>query len=236
MAYKKSFKAQPMFDTVSVVAAAILAYRTNGQIEKADLKVNDLRLTGDEWLPTPVVVKSNKTMVTEFLEHPELLTQELLDEAKAQILAVQGQLTLAVLTGKKVSDFVRDLAVVIENDQIQQYRIGLVVYVPNVYKTIQAKEKIAETINENLYTSIALGAPGQKLAVNFTLIEKRYIQSINCFSAFGKDENGNFVQFLTPHEDRCVTGKLSGKVKAVGNDKWHNNAMVTNLNFVKVVA
>ena len=218
---------------LEAVAAAVAAFHAQGdKIEKYDVTAVPARVYSDYTAPAVTAVKANKTLALEFLEKG-LVTQAHRDEAEVVIQHIQGQVTMSLLSGKKVSEFVKSLAVELEKEEIPEYKLGLLVYAPNVHHTAQVKEAITEQTTELLYTSQALGPVDAKVTVNFTLIEKRFVQNFGCYSAFGKDDAGNLVSFLTKHEELCESGKRVGKVKKAGADSWHNNAVVTSLNYVK---
>jgi hypothetical protein len=123
----------------------------------------------------------------------------------------------------------------LEQEELPEFKLGILVYAPNVYASAKVREAIDEKTTECMYTSQSLGADGNKVTVEFTLIEKRYVASFDCYSAFGKDEFGNLVSFLTKHEELCDDGTYTGKIKKSGPDHWHNNAIVTSLNYLKAV-
>lgn len=227
---KKSTMPVKTISTLDVIAAACMAYHANGdKIEKYDVAARE---ANDYHPETPQVI-SNKTRANTILENPELIPQVAKDEAQEVIQFLQGQLTMSVLTGAKISDFIRDLGMALEEETVPASKVGLLVYAPNAFAGGKKREVIAEATMESLYTSQPLGTEGTKVEINFTLIEKRSVQSLDCWSAYGKDEHGNLVSFLTKHEELAVSGKYVGKVKKAENDKWHNNAMVTSINYVK---
>ena len=214
------------YPTVEVIAAAIIAFREcNNTIQQSDE-------CGDSTTPR---LLSNKSRVLELLRQNAVFSEEVREEATAMISALQANMTLNLLTGKRMSDFVKDLISTLNEENIPQNRVGLALYAPKVHAGLVEKSAVTEQVNECLYTSAPLGEPGQKVSLTFKLIEKRFVMKINCFSAFGSDEQGNLVSFLTSDEDRCQSGKITGKVKSAGIDKFHNNATVTSLNYVKTV-
>lgn len=231
-----SAKAQPMIPTVDAVAATVFAFRTQGnKIEKYDVTAQPEQVYSDYTAPAVAAVTSNKTLAFAALDNATI-TQADRDEAQEVISYVQGQVTMALLAGKPCSDFVKELAKALEETEVPRFKIGLLVYAPNVRYTGEKREAINEQTTELLYTSQALGAVGQKVEFNFTLIEKRYVQAFDMFSAYGKDDAGNLVNFLTKHEALAADGKKVGKIKKAEADKWHGNAMVTSLNYVKAAA
>lgn len=214
------------------MAAACFAYRANGgsvvrSNNAAYTYVNENGVSVD--VPE---VWSNKILAQDALAQ-NIISQADKDEAALVIQSIQGQVTMALLSGKKVSDFVKELAKVLEEESVPLFRLGLLVYAPNVYYMAKAKEDIVEKTTECLYTSQPLGSVGATVTIDFTLIETKYVQKLGCHSVFGKDDAGNLVQFLTKHEHLCRSGKRVGKIKNAAADKWHSGALVNFLNYVK---
>ena len=233
MAYRQRTPV-PEYPTLDLVAAGIMAYHANDdKIERADLNAGGGQWEGDEWFPNSAPIVSNKTLATKIIRD-NAVTDDARAEAAEMVQALQTDMTFKLLTGKTVSPFVKDMVGTFDNETSTEFKLGLLIYVPNTYAGLKAAEKRLEEEVAERYTSKAIGSVGQKVTVNFTLISKRWIDKFACFSAFGKDDAGNLISFFTGHEDRCVTGKLTGKVKFAGQDKYHGNAIVSNLNFVKV--
>ena len=229
-------KAQPMIPTVDAVAATVFAFRTQGnKIEKYDVTAQPEQVYSDYTVPAVTAVKSNKTLAFEAIDNGTI-TQADRDEAEVVIQHIQGQVTMALLAGKKVSDFVKEVAKALEETDVPRFKLGLLVYAPNVHHQATKREEINEQTTECQYTSQALGAVGAKVTVNFTLIEKRYVQAFDVFSAYGKDDAGNLVSFLSKHEELCQSGMVKGTIKKAETDSWHNNAVVTCLNRVKLAS
>ncbi len=226
----KSTMTVKTFKTLDAVAAAVIAFKQNAnKIEKYDTPA----MAATEYHPATPMVVSNKSRALAVLASGVPIAQEYLDEAAEIINYLQSQVTMSVLSGKKVSDFTRDLVTAFENDTVPQFKLGLLLYAPNTWHTGKARDAITEETTECLYTSQPLGYVGDKVTVNFTMLEKRYIQSLDCFAVYGKDDKGDLISFLTKHEKLAASGTYTGKVKSAGNDQYHNNAMVTSLNYVK---
>jgi hypothetical protein len=232
-----AMKPRATYPMVDVVAATLIAYHYNGDtIQKYDIpyKPESTYYDGTKLAEQPSVT-SNKTFVLALLDQLVTITDADREEAQEAISYIRGLVTMGLLSGKKVSTFIVELAKAMEEETVLKSQVGLLVYAPNVVRVAKTRDAITEQTNELLYTSQPLGAVDQKVTLNFTLIETRFIQQIGCFSAYGKDDAGNLVSFLTKHEHLCVSGKIVGKVKKAEPDQWHNNAIVTALNYVKAV-
>lgn len=190
---QRSAKSAKEFTTIDVVAAAFMAYATNGQkIEKRDIAAQPATSVS---LETSMVV-SNRTLVNRLLQNPANITAEARQEAVEAIAYLQNAILMGVLTGRIVPKFTLELVGAIENETMTENRIGIAVYTPSTYYNGKAKDVIKELTNERMYTSQALGRIGEKVAFNFTCLEKKYIQVLDCFSAYGTDDAGNLVKFF----------------------------------------
>jgi hypothetical protein len=238
MFYRKKYPAKVTtngvtFPLMDVVAASLIAYKLNGnKIEKYDVPAYTPEQGDTSRVATPRVV-SNKGIIVDILKDPLRITQSDRDEAELVVQYCQGQVTMSILCNKKVSDFMKDMVAIFELPQVSASKFGMLVYAPNTYYTGKARDEVTEKTVELQYTSQPLGHVGDKVTFNFTLLKTGYIQSLDCYSVYGTDDAGNLVSFLTQHKHLCVSMKLSGKVKSAANDAWHNNAMVTSLNYVK---
>jgi len=110
---------------------------------------------------------------------------------------------------------------------------GIIVWAPKLTVDIQRSRDIKEISAAYELSSKFVGKPGDRIEFNFTLIEKRFVRSIDTWSAYGHNEQGNLVQFLTKHEELCATGRIRARIKSHDKNRYHNNANVTVVNFVK---
>lgn len=230
-------KVAKTFKTVEVVAAAFIAWKAQGdKIVKADSAEHDIF---DYAVNPPLKIKvpamvSNRTIMLDALNGVgHKITDEALQQAEEAINYVRGQVTMSLLTSKRVSDFMKNLAAGIEPEEVSQSTLGLLAYIPSVFSNGKKRDDITESINQLAPTSQALGSAGQKIEIEFTMIENRFVQQLGCYSVFGKDANGNLVGFLSKHASLCISGKIQGKVKSAGPDKYRGGATVTFLNYVK---
>ncbi len=238
MFYRKKYPAKVAsngvtFPLVDVVAAAVIAFKLNGnKIEKNDIPAYT-PAQGDTSRPANPCIISNKALIIGVLKDPFRITKADRDEAELVIQYCQGQVTMSLLCGKKVSDFMKDMVAIFELTEVPTSKIGMLVYAPNTYFTGKARDEVTEKTAELQYTSQPLGQVGESVTFNFTMLKTGYVQSLDCFSVYGTDDAGNLVSFLTKHKHLCGSMILTGKVKGAANDTWHNNAMVTSLNYVK---
>ena len=150
-----------VFPTVNMVAAAITAYRLNSStIQKYDSQDN---------AESPVV-RSNKTIITEILRDMPELSESEKAEANEIIHHIQNSVTMALLAGKNVSPFLKSIAATLELEQLAPIHIRLVSYAPNIYFSAKKREDIEDQFREVAYTSQPLGNVGDKVSIEFTII------------------------------------------------------------------
>ena len=229
---RKQYTVEPSVPTIDLVAKACIAFRDAGNtIVSVD---RDEVVDENGVVVAPKTISNKRRMCTFDAAKP--ITQADRDFAQEVIDYVGGSVTMQILAGKKVSDFMTSLAKVLAEETSPPWRIGLIVYAPNVYFAGKKNEVVTDQTMARKYTSQSLGPKGQKVALAFTLIQKKYLSTFNCYSAFGEDDKGNLVSFLTQHEELCASGNITGKIKGSDKDKWHSNAIVTQLNYVKASA
>jgi hypothetical protein len=220
--------------TIATRELAVLAFaaqRVNGTLHR-DSRVFDK--ASDSFIE----VTANKTlMYNSFVPDAEGVKLSVTDEdrlqADAAIAALKNDIVLRKISDRRVSDFMFSLYTALEQESCTARDCGLMAFLPQTYQRMTEAEQQAEKTMAASLTSQFLGSEGQKIFANFTLINKRYLQAFNCWSAFGQDEQGNLIQFLTSKEHVAVSGRISGKIKRLEVSRFHSGAKVTNLNYVK---
>lgn len=216
--------------TSELAALAFAAQRANGEFVKDSVRFNPE--TNELVKITP-----NKTLMRESLTGGASLVVTEEDRAVAveAITALQHDMTMSTLRGRKVSEFTSALILALGQEESTERDCGMLAFLPNMYEQLKARQQKEETVSGLAHSSRELGRVGEKITVNFTVINCRYLSSYNCYSVFGHDGNGNCVGFLTAKEDCTKSGMYTGKIKRVGPDHYNSGAMVTSLNFVKRV-
>lgn len=223
------------YPMLTVVAAALIAFKQNGnKIEKYDTPAYTPAQSDPSGIATPRIV-SNKAIIVDILRDSLRITQADLVEAQEIVQYIQQQVMMNILKGKTVSNFMKDLAAAFELIELPMAKVGLMVYAPNTYFTGKTHDVIAEKTTELKYTSQPLGHVGEKVTVNFTMLRTNYLQALDCHSVYGHDDVGNLVSFLTKHNHLVKSMSLTGKVKQASVSTWNDNAIVTQLNYVKAV-
>lgn len=218
----------------TLVALAFAAQRVNGAMYKDPLFFDTEKDAVVEVVPNKTLMFNS--FAIEPGSNPELIpTDEDFAQADAAISAIQGDVLIKKLADRRVNDFQFSLSEAISQPTCTQRDCGLVAFVPKTYAGMLERQAKDEAKFGLAATSEFLGRVGEKIQLDFTLIDSRYLQQYNCYSATGHDGNGNMVNFLTAHKDLVVSGRISGKVKRTEVSQYHNGAKVTQLNFVKAI-
>jgi len=205
-----------------------MAQRMNGTLHR-DSRVFDPE--SQDWRE----VHANKDIMRENFGLEMRPTDQDYEQADEAIAAVQGDAVLRVLKGQRLSDFVHSLIELIKQETATERDCGLMAFLPKTFQgQIQRENKQIE-VAALAGTSAYLGRVGEKITVDFVLVDKRFLQQYNCLSVFGHDGAGNCVGFLTQHEQLAKDGRIQGKIKKVQQDQYRNGAKVTSLNYVKAI-
>lgn len=217
-----------------LVALAFAAQRANGGLHR------DNRYFDPEKDAFVEVVPNKTLMFNSFAfepgSNPELVpTDEDRAQADAAITAIQGDVLIKKLADRRVSDFQFNLSEAISQPTCTQRDCGLVAFVPKTYAGMLERQEKDEAKIGLASTSEYLGRVGEKIQLDFALIDSKYLQQYNCYSVTGHDGNGNMVSFLTAHQGLAQSGRIAGKIKRIEISQYHNGAKVTQLNFVKAI-
>lgn len=220
--------------TRELAALAFAAQRVNGTLHKDDRFYDKDKDAIIEVVPNKVLMRNS--FAFEPGSNPELVvTEQDHKDADAAIEAIQQDVMVKKLADRRVSDFVFTMAETLSKETLTQRDCGLMAFLPSTYQRMldtRAKQEATETIS---YTSEYIGQVGDKIQLDFTMIDNRYLQQYNCYSVTGTDSNSNMVNFLTAHQSLAKSGRIQGKVKRQDKSSYHNGAKVTQLNFVKAI-
>ena len=154
---------------------------------------------------------------------------------RSAIEGIQSHILLQKLSDRQINSFVQTIGESLAQDTLTQRDCGLIAFVPKTWAGMQARQERQETVATLSTSSQYLGRVGDKVRVDFVMLDKRFLQQYNCWSVNGHDSNGNLVNFLTAHEHLAKSGSIQGKIKRTEVSQYHNGAQVTQLNFVKAV-
>jgi hypothetical protein len=208
------------------LAVAVLAFRANGNRVVKD--TTDKQYANKSYLQSYFfpLKTSHKQLTVE-------MTPGLLEAADDVKVIIDHAVTMEVLTKGYVPSFLNSIHELLKEDAMNINHAGIMVWAPKLAQDIQRSQGIKEVSAAYEHTSKFVGKVGDKIEFDFTLIEKRYVRQVDTWSAYGYNEQGNLVQFLSKHEELCATGRIRARIKSHDKNRYHNNANVTVVNFVK---
>jgi hypothetical protein len=212
-------------NTREALAIAIFAFRKNGKVVKeatAEATSNKL-MVWDYFVP----LKTEKPQ-------PRIeVTEELLEAADAVRTVIDHAVTMSILTKGFVVSFLGNIHEIVKEDTVKSKHLGMLVWAPKLAQDLQKAESLKELSAGYEHASKYIGKLGDRIEFDFTLIEKRFVRALDTWSAYGHNEQGHLVKFLSKHEELCATGRIRARIRKHEVDSYHNNARVTTLNFVK---
>jgi hypothetical protein len=208
------------FQTNQVVARAVVAYRTNGKIVKYSSIDTE----------THVKTFSNKELMLEITE----LSDSDLTEAEGLINFLQQTQMLSSLTSARPNKFLDEIVALLNQPQLDKRDFGIMAWVPKLSEDLTKQADIRHKSQLHAQVSNFVGTVGAKLEVNFSIINTRYVKSMDCWMVYGHGDDDNLYNYWANSESRIISGKITGKVKRHLVDSYHGDAKVTQLNYVKV--
>ena len=212
-------------NTREALAIAIFAFRKNGKVVKeatAEATSNKL-MVWDYFVP----LKTEKPQ-------PRIeVTEELLEAADAVRTVIDHAVTMSMLTKGFVVSFLGNIHEIVKEDTVKSKHLGMLVWAPKLAQDLKKAEGLKELSAGYEHASKYIGKLGDKIEFNFTLIEKRFVRALDTWSAYGHNEQGYLVKFLSKNEELCATGRIRARIRKHAVDSYHNMAKVTALNFVK---
>jgi hypothetical protein len=225
----KEIDTMQRYQTRDAVAAAIYAFDTNGSV----IKENTFRKDADS--PTGLCeVFTNKSIISQCMANPEPLQDIHYTRADDVITYIQQAVVMQTLTKGSVNDFVSKMHDVLNQPEITARDFAYIAWAPKLAVDYENSQRVKNTMSLYESTSRFVGNVGNKITVNFTLINSRHHQDHNSYAVVGHDDNGNIIMYWANREDKVIrSGKLTGKVKA--HQTGANRNKRTILNYVKIV-
>jgi hypothetical protein len=132
--------------------------------------------------------------------------------------------------------FLAQIAELVTQNEIALKDFGIIAWAPKLVDDYQKKDHVREVSARYERSSRYVGCVGDKITTDFTLIEKRYIKSMDCYVVYGHDAGDNLIMYWARNSEKvCEAGKISGRIKAHNEDEYRGDARVTVMNYVKVV-
>jgi hypothetical protein len=219
--------------TRELAALAFAAQRVNGTLHKHSEVFDADSGTVIKVVPNKVLM--HNSFVPDAKGPQITVTQDDRDLAIAAVDAIQSDCTMRLLQGRQLSDFIVSLNTLLQQETASQRDCGLMAFLPNVYARMLEDHANKETTAVLSITSQYLGQISDKVTVDFTFVDKRYLQQYNCWSVFGHDADNNCVSFLTQHESLAKSCRIQGKIKRLEENRFRGGAKTTTLNYVKEI-
>ena len=222
-------KMKRQFNTLDILAVAITAFNHNNHRVVRDAIKDE---AGTEIVPNRQLVKEY-TQGNKFQLDTGITADR--DLADTIISYLQQTEVMQSLKGKPDA-FLHQLNQLLLQPEVTEREFGLLVWAPSVYAGYQKKDAVREVSARFEYRSRYISKVGAKITTDFTLIESRYVKSMDCYAVYGHDPESNLIFYWAKDQKKIVQeGKLSGRVKLHAEDKYRGNAKVTTLNYVKAV-
>jgi hypothetical protein len=215
------------YPTLEVLAAAVAAYAHNGQkIVRVTVHDNGTR------------IDSNRQLVEDCFEGMKLpFIVNDFHRIEAEGIITYLQQTVIMQSLKSTPDrFLAQITELLTQQEVSVKDIGILAWAPKLADDYQKKDHVRELSARYEHRSHYVGRIGDKVEIDFTLIEKRYIKSMDSYAVYGINSDDNLVFYWAKTLDKvCEVGKIGGRIKAHKEDEYRGNARVTTLNYVKVL-
>lgn len=212
------------FSVESAVAVAIIAFeRNNRKVQRDYIKTENINIT------------PNRIIMSELLSDKSLaIGQYYVDQARDAVVYLQQTVMMQTLGQGHVNRFLNNIVALLTQPEVAVSDFGLLAWVPKVVSDYQSRDQVKETSSCYESGSQWIGQLGDKVNINFTAIEVRFVPRMNCYAVYGNTDSGNLVFYWAKSLDRVIRqGKLQGRVKKQDIDQFHGRAKVTTLNYVK---
>jgi hypothetical protein len=215
------------FPTLEVVAGAVAAYAHNSsQVVRNTVHDNGAR------------TDSNRQLIADCFEgmkRPFVINDFHRKEAEDIIQYLQQTVILQSLRGS-ADRFLGQTTELLSNQEISTKDFGIIAWAPKLADDYQRKDRIREVSARYETHSRYVGHVRDRITTDFTLIEKRYIKSMDCWAVYGVDDGDNLLFYWARTLDKiCEVGKITARIKDHREDQHRGNARVTVLNYVKVI-
>ena len=233
-----------------VMALAVMAQRINNDYLTHDESVAGVY--GDLTAPPAVKRYSNKNLMRFGMGYnlPNKLTdedgnplygtqnvadEEDLEQAQEIISYYQGLMLKAL--SSQVNSFEEKVLHIVQENAVSLKDFGILASLIKSYTRSVAREEVELEQRALSADSQHIGAVGDTVEMNLTIMRMNYIQKLDCHVVNGKDEKGNLVVFFTSKDREFMDKdqvKIRARIKRQQVSSYHSGKE-TVLNYVKVV-
>jgi len=233
-----------------VMALAVMAQRINNDYLTHDESVAGVY--GDLTAPPAVKRYSNKNLMRFGMGYnlPNKLTdedgnplygtqnvadEEDLEQAQEIISYYQGLMLKAL--SSQVNSFEEKVLHIVQENAVSLKDFGILASLIKSYTRSVAREEVELEQRALSADSQHIGAVGDTVEMNLTIMRMNYIQKLDCHVVNGKDEKGNLVVFFTSKDKEFMDKEqvnIHARIKRQQVSSYHSGKE-TVLNYVKVV-
>jgi hypothetical protein len=219
---------QNLFPTQKVIAIAVAAFEFN--------KNTIIRDSGEM---DGVKQFSNRELIMSYLNGetiPFTVTDFHITQAEELMNYLQQVSVMQTLQSGSIFGFLENIIKSFSSSTVKNRDIGILAWVPKLAEDYRKKDQIREVSAKYELNSRYVGKIGDKIIITFNLIESRYVKTLDCFSVYGTDGNGNLIFYWAKDKNKIVDNvRIQGRVKNQQKDTRRGNAFVTTINYVKVL-
>jgi len=216
------------FATAQALATAVAAFEFN----KSSIVRAPVTIDGVGFL-------SNRQLIQDYLNGngaPFVVNEIHYKQADGIITYLQQVGLMQTLAKGSTDNFLGNIIKLLTEEKITGRDLGILAWAPKVSDDYQKKDHVRQVSAQYELNSRYIGRVGEKVSMTFTHIESRYITSMDCYAVYGHNENGDLVFYWAKDQKKIVKqGRIQGKVKLHDTDRYHGNARVTTINYVKVL-
>lgn len=211
------------YTTARALAAAIRAYRANGRINR-----EFVREDGKECQP-------NRLIITNAVNQNQFTDQEL-TEAHDMTTYLKETVIMQTLKKGSADQFLKNIVEMLSLESVTAREFGLLAWAPKLAADYQRKDQSRQISSLYENRSGHFGQIGERVEIEFTLIESAYIKTYDCYRVYGYTDSGNLVSYWAKDTKKIVEqGRIRGRINKHVQDSYRANACVTIINYVKVL-
>jgi len=216
------------YNTLDALAASIVAFDINARGVMRDAVYENQEIKH----------QPNRVLIANHLDGIKLLpvTDEHRTQAEDLVVYLQQTIMMQTLMRGSSDSFAQNVLDIISEPTMLAKNVGLLAWAPKLSADLQKKDSVREASAHYERNSRYVGTVGSKITVDFTLIESRYVPRMDCYAVYGHTAEGNLIFYWGKKEEKVVKqGRIEGRVKKQAPDDFRGKALVTTLNYVKVI-
>ena len=234
-----------MYPLEDVMALAVMAHRINDDyLVVALTETNDRQEVVRRRFANKDLIKFglgiSKLTSVDLDGNPDFRADNVADdedlEQAQEIISYYQGLMMKAISGK-INTFEERVLQVVRDSKVSVRDIGVVASLPKSYTRSVAREEVELEQRALSADSQHIGAIGDTVEIDLTIMRMNYIQKLMCHVVNGKDEKGNLVVFFTSKDKEFMDKdqvNIRARIKRQQVSSYHGGKE-TVLNYVKVV-